>query len=221
MSMPPSRPGRARDPAADRAILEATLRLVAEEGYERLTMEGVAERAGVGKTTVYRRWASKRALALAAVDHIAELVTGGVERARAPRPEGGLERIAAATATFYRGPWGRALLGLVVETWRSPGLSRAVRARFLEPRREALRRALRADVERGALRGGADLELAIDMVVGAVLYRALLGGARLDSAGAARLAAILRGGLAGGAAAPRRSRAAARKPRASRVRRRR
>ena len=77
MSIPAKRPrGRTRDPAADRAILGASLELLAREGYERLTIEGVAARAGVGKATVYRRWDSKRALLLAAVDHIASLVAG-------------------------------------------------------------------------------------------------------------------------------------------------
>jgi hypothetical protein len=107
----------------------------------------------------------------------------------------GLERIASATAAFYRGPWGRALLGLVVEMWRSPDVAEAVRSRFLEPRREALRRGVRDDVRSGALRGGADLELALDMVVGAVLYRALLDGKPLDRAGATRLASVVRRGL--------------------------
>lgn len=198
MSTLPGRPrGRTRNPAADRAILDATLGLLADEGYERLTVEGVAARAGVGKATVYRRWDSKRALVLAAVDHIAALVRGSVEAAPEARA-GALERVAGATAAFYRGPWGRALLGLVVEMWRSPEVAGAVRSRFLEPRREALREGVREDVLRGALRGGADLELALDMIVGAVLYRALLDGKPLDRAGAARLARVVRRGLGRG-----------------------
>jgi len=195
VSMPPPRPrGRTRDPAADRAILGATLALLANEGFERLTIEGVAALAGVGKATVYRRWSSKRALVVAAAEHMARLVAGGVEAAPEGR-SGGLERIAGATATFYRGPWGRALLGMVVEMWRSPQVAEAVRTRFLEPRREALREAVRAEVSGGELRGGADLELALDMIVGAVLYRALLDGTPLDAAGARRLAQVVRRGI--------------------------
>ena len=60
-------PGRPRDPAADRAILQATIELLGEEGYEGLSIEAVAARAGVGKTTVYRRWPSKEPLVVDAI----------------------------------------------------------------------------------------------------------------------------------------------------------
>lgn len=64
------RPGRPRSARAEQAILDATLALLAEVGIEALSIEGVAARAGVGKTTIYRRWASKEELIVAAVRRI-------------------------------------------------------------------------------------------------------------------------------------------------------
>jgi len=190
----PARPrGRSRSPEADRAIVEAALALLAEGGYERLTVEAVTARAGVGKATVYRRFRGKDDLVVAAVDHLAGLVAAA---APAGPPRGrALEATAEATARFYAGPWGRALLGLVVEMGRTSRVAKVVRDRFLEARRQGLRDALRADVRAGALRPDADVELAIDMLIGTVLHAALVEGRALDGATAARLATALRDGF--------------------------
>ncbi|MGH2503871.1 MAG: helix-turn-helix domain-containing protein, partial [Ktedonobacterales bacterium] len=61
------RPGRPRSAQADQAILDAALELIAQEGIQGMSIEGVAARAGVGKTTIYRRWPNKDALALDAL----------------------------------------------------------------------------------------------------------------------------------------------------------
>ena len=68
---PARAPGRPRSAQAHRAILDATIELFVESGYEGLSIEGVAARAGVGKTTIYRRWSSKEDLI---VDAIGELI---------------------------------------------------------------------------------------------------------------------------------------------------
>ena len=65
----PVRPGRPRDPEVDEAILSATLGLLAEQGYARLTMDRVAARAAVAKTSLYRRWPTKESLVLDAIAH--------------------------------------------------------------------------------------------------------------------------------------------------------
>ena len=66
-AVPPRRPGRRRDDSKDDVILEAARELIAERGYEGMTMDAVAERAGTGKATVYRRWPSKVELTVDAV----------------------------------------------------------------------------------------------------------------------------------------------------------
>ena len=64
------RPGRPRDPGVDRAIVRATLNALAEQGYRGMSVEGVAAAAGVGKTTIYRRYASKEEMVVAALSTI-------------------------------------------------------------------------------------------------------------------------------------------------------
>ena len=72
--MTDKRGGRPRDPERDSAILAATLEVLAEHGYDRMTMDQVAARAGAGKATVYRRWPSKADLVIDAVSRIVEQV---------------------------------------------------------------------------------------------------------------------------------------------------
>jgi len=64
------KPGRPRSAQAHKAILDATLVLLAEEGFQGLSIEGVADKAGVGKTTIYRRWASKDELVIDAIREV-------------------------------------------------------------------------------------------------------------------------------------------------------
>src|SRR5271169_1750741 len=64
------RPGRPRSEQAEQAIIEATLDLFAEQGFEGVCVEAVAARAGVGKATIYRRWPNKEELLLAALGSI-------------------------------------------------------------------------------------------------------------------------------------------------------
>jgi AcrR family transcriptional regulator len=64
------KPGRPRSAQAHKAIIDATLELLAEEGFQGLSIEAVAARAGVGKTTIYRRWSSKEELVMDAIREV-------------------------------------------------------------------------------------------------------------------------------------------------------
>ena len=69
-------PGRPRDPHAEAAIVEATLELLDQVGYARLSVEAVAARAGVGRATIYRRWPGKQQLVVHAIATVTEVSYG-------------------------------------------------------------------------------------------------------------------------------------------------
>lgn len=170
-------PGRPRSERADAAILDATLDLLAEGGYAALTMEGIADRAGVGKTTLYRRWKSPEEAVVAAVSSFVEEIripdSGSVEE--------DLRLLMRQAVGVYRGRPGRVLPGLLAAMAASEEVGRSVRAHFLEGRREALAMVLRRGMERGELPRDADVELILDFLGGPLFYRILVTGGPLDA----------------------------------------
>ena len=172
----PKGPGRPRDPEADRAILTATIELLSEEGYEGLSIESVAARAGVGKTTIYRRWPSKEPLVVDAIKAFKAPVDPTPPREDESTRDALVRSIGSFTKTVGHSGTGQMLAGLVAEMSRNPDLARAVRAGMLEHRRELIRSILRRGIERGEIREDADLEVVADMLGGAILTRILLTG---------------------------------------------
>ena len=166
-----TRPGRPRDPQVDRAIIAATLKLLADQGYRGMSVERVAEEAGVGKTTIYRRYASKEELVVAAMSTVGDRSL--------PLPDRG--SLAADLAGMMEGlkatmDDGLPLLGaLLVEEGRNPGLMELFRERILRPRRDAMTTMLERSAGRGEIRSGIDLEAAGHAIVGSILVRRLHG----------------------------------------------
>jgi AcrR family transcriptional regulator len=169
------RGGRPRSVALNRAILEAALDLLPEVGYGGLTMEGVAARAGVGKTTVYRRWPSKVALLMDAWRDIAEQVeipdTGEVRRDLLLY----LQRvIEVATGTIPT----RIIPAVAVEAADHPELAEAARE-FWAARRALMFPILDRGIARGELRPDFDREVVADLLLGPIYYRLLVSRAPL------------------------------------------
>ena len=165
------RPGRPRSERAHQAILRAALDLAVEGGLARMTMEGVAARSGVGKATVYRRWATKEALmadALLSLGTVAAPDTGSVRG----------DFLGLTAQVLEAGAPGalRLMPRLLSEAAEDPELFAVCREVLVEPRRAQLREVLRRGVERGELRADLDLELAIDGLIGPLVYRVLLTG---------------------------------------------
>jgi len=169
--------GRPRDPRADRAIVAATLELIAAVGVSDFRMEDVAARAGVGKAAIYRRYASKDELVTAAVAAlVSEIDVPDTGSAR-----GDLLALMHDAVAVYRDPVHAGVMPAVVGAMRRrPDLARAVREGFLAGRRDALRTVLERGVARGELHAGLDYELALDVLGGPLFYRLLITGGPLD-----------------------------------------
>jgi AcrR family transcriptional regulator len=172
----PKGPGRPRDPEADRAIRQATIELLSEEGYDGLSIESIAARAGVGKTTVYRRWPSKEPLVVDAIKHFKAPMDPAPPRDDESTRDALIRSLGTFTKAVGHSDTGRMMAGLVAEMARNPELARAVRAGILEHRRGLLRSILNRGIERGEIRPDSDIEVVADMLGGAIVTRVLLTG---------------------------------------------
>ena len=164
--------GRPRSAAADEAILDAVLKLLGEHGYGGLTMEGVAAEAGVGKTTVYRRYAGKADLVTAAIARLTEdddVPDSGDTRADL------LEMLRRFMAAKQRSQSMRLLGTLFLERDRNPELLSLFRERVIEPRRRRMLVVLERGRDRGELRPEVDPPLVTEMMIGAYFARTLNG----------------------------------------------
>jgi len=169
--------GRPRDERADRAIVAATLELMAERGVRDLRMDDIADRAGVGKATIYRRYRSKDALI---TDAVATLVSEiAIPDTGSTRDD--LLALMGQAVELYSGSLAPRLMPpLVEEARRNPELASTIREEFLSGRRAALSTVLKRGIRRGDLRRGLDIELALDVLGGAIFYRLLVTGGPVD-----------------------------------------
>jgi AcrR family transcriptional regulator len=172
----PRRPGRPRRAEAAGEIIDATLELLAERGFQATTMDAIAERAGVGKNTIYRRWEAKDDLILDALRDF----TSEIEL----QPGEGDDVYAILLdhlrhlATLYDDPRAsRILPGLLSELQHNPGFAEAHAERVIKPLREPVLTLLTRARERGQLRADADPQLIADMLVGPGFFRMVFADA--------------------------------------------
>lgn len=168
---PARQPGRPRSERAEQAILAATIDLLAEHGIGGLSIEAVAARAGVAKTTVYRRWSGKDDLLMDAI-----VALSGPP----PVPPAGSVRdqlislLAYVRAMEAGHEWGTLLRRLSADAARHPKLLDEFWRRIVAPRREVMYGVLRRGIAEGLIRPDADLELLADLLVGPVLLRSVI-----------------------------------------------
>lgn len=169
-SRPDPRPGRPRSARAHAAILDAAVSLFIEGGSEEMSVEAVALKAGVGKATIYRRWPSKAELLIEAIEHVfAEPPTPDTGSVRDDLVLIGRDLHMLMTSRLTGGVFPP----MAAEVARGSRLGRLYGERVIGPRRAILEQALRRGIDRGELSGEFDLELAIDLLVGAFLLRRL------------------------------------------------
>lgn len=163
--------GRPRSEQADQAILDATLRMLGTQGVAGTTIEGVAADAGVGKTTIYRRWPTKTALILAAISNI-------VPPGDPPDTGTMAGDMAALAETQRRRLAGSNLSGIVprvlAESMGDPELHQDFVDRVVGPFRDMLRLFIERGIERGELRPDLEVEPLVDLLHAIPIYRILM-----------------------------------------------
>jgi AcrR family transcriptional regulator len=174
-----------RSARTEAAILAATRELLADGGVRELTVEAVAARAGVAKTTIYRRWRGKDELALAVLIDMVEQVVATPDFGDTRREL--IAFVNAAVTILSSTPMGRVIQGLVSELPCNPELARAFREQVVAMRMAEVKRLIDRGIERGDLRPDIDYELAHELLFGPVYYRLLLSGAPLDGQVAERI----------------------------------
>ena len=194
--------GRPRSEEADQAILAATLKMVGTHGVAGTTIEGVAAAAGVGKTTIYRRWPSKTELIVAAVSAVAP--------PGEPPDTGSMAGDMAALAQLQqRRLAGTGLFSIVprvlAEAMSDPELHDAFLDRVVNPFRRLLRLFIERGIERGELRPDLDVEALVDLLHAIPVYRILMSRgdpASLEQVPGAYLPLLAPGIVSSSSAAP-------------------
>lgn len=193
------RTGRPRSAEADAAILAATRQALVELGWSGLTMGDVAARAGVAKTTLYRRWPGRSELVVDAVavlfDELSLPDTGSLAA--------DVQSVVLQFAALLERPEAKtALMAVIAEATGDDALRRRIRTAIVERQKHLVVAGRRRAQERGELPPQDDPvaaartdDLVFDVVAGAVVHRALVSAEPVDEEWAARLTRLLLTGL--------------------------
>lgn len=170
-------PGRPRSADADAAILAAARELLAERGWDAMTLGDVAARAGVAKSTLYRRWSGKAELVVDAMAQVFDWL--------APIDAGSVRADAEAVIRKLVALWSRpeaqaAFLALAAQSARDPILRKAVREKIIERQRRLVHAGAAMAAARGENVRISDPELLFDVIAGTVVQRLLIEGEPLD-----------------------------------------
>jgi AcrR family transcriptional regulator len=173
----PQRKGRPRDERIDREITAAALDVLSDHGFDRFSVEEVAVRAGVAKTTIYRRFPTRNDLIVGALlrlnDDLPAAPPAGPVRDRLVGVLAGIRRRSTVSVR------GRILMQVVSEGLRDPALADLVHQRVLAPRRQVLRDVIADGIASGELRDDIDADAVLPVLVGPMLYLGMWSGSAI------------------------------------------
>lgn len=160
-------PGRPRSAQSHQAILQAALGLLAEVGFAAMSMDAIAARAGVGKTTIYRRYASKEELVADAIESIREEIvipdTGNLQS--------DIDTLIQNAAQITLNPIGRQTVAMIISSASSnPQFAQIYWTKYLQPRRKAFAVVLERAKARKEIQADLDSDLIFDTMSGIMLY---------------------------------------------------
>jgi AcrR family transcriptional regulator len=165
------RRGRRRSASSQDAVLSATMAILGEVGYVALTLDAVATRAGVSRATIYRWWPSKASLVVEALDRVIPTAV--------PLPTGDTRTdvrsvVQATLDNYIRTPFGANLAAIASDAVADPDATTRLVEMF-GPRRAADSSVLLAGAGRGDLPHDVDVQLLLDIVMGTLVFRQLIG----------------------------------------------
>jgi AcrR family transcriptional regulator len=178
-ALPAKSVGRPRSEGCRQKVLAAADTLFTRDGLARMSVDAVAQQAGVSKATIYRWWPNKAAIVMEALLTSSE---AEVYVPTSPYPEEDLIARVRRTVALFRGPRGRVIASLIGQAQSDPEIAEAYRQHLLGPRRVAMRAAIQRAVDAGIYRPDIDFDLATDVLYGPLYQRLLLRHAPFDEA---------------------------------------
>jgi AcrR family transcriptional regulator len=177
--MPAMRPGRPRSEQLHKSILQTAFDLVLEVGFREVSIESIAAKAGVGKTTIYRRWPNKAAVVM---DAFMMRVGSDTLFPRADTVTDSIRLQMRTMAKAFRGRDGALVKALLSEAQFDAELATAFRERWTLPRRKMALAVFHEAVRQGVMRSDIDLEATIDLLYAPMYYRLQMGTGPLSDA---------------------------------------
>lgn len=171
--------GRPRSEETRKSILSAAYELLLEKGFKAVTVDGIAERSGVSKATIYKWWPNKASVVLDGYFEATEVMlqvpdTGSMGE--------DLFIQANNLAAFLTSHKGRVITELIAEGQFDKNIAEEYRKRYFSPRRLISKNIIERGIHRGELRKDLDIELSIDLIFAPLFYRLLITDEPLESA---------------------------------------